>query len=63
MDVLTGAASSKSVQDDIMIEISTEFAAGAITGGFATLATWQFSTSAKLNELLGKFEEHIRWHK
>ena len=45
-----------------MIEISTEFAAGAITGGFATLATWQFSTSAKLNELIGKFEEHIRWH-
>ena len=46
-----------------MIEISIEFAAGAITGGFATLATWQFSTSAKLNELFGKFEEHIRWHK
>ena len=45
-----------------MIEISTEFAAGAITGGFATLATWQFSTSAKLNELIGKFDEHIRWH-
>ena len=45
-----------------MIEISTEFAAGAITGGFATLATWQFSTSAKLNELFGKFEEHVRSH-
>ena len=46
-----------------MIEISTEFAVGAISGGFATLATWQFSTSAKLNELVGKFEEHIRRHK
>ena len=46
-----------------MIEISTEFAAGAITGGFATLATWQLSTSAKLNELIGKFEEHVRRHK
>jgi len=45
-----------------MIEISTEFAAGAITGGFATLTTWQLSTTAKLNELIGKFEEHIRWH-
>jgi hypothetical protein len=39
-----------------MIEISTEFAAGAITGGFATLATWQFSTSAKLNELIGRLK-------
>lgn len=45
-----------------MIEISTEFAAGAITGGFATLTTWQLSTTAKLNELIGKFDEHIRWH-
>ena len=45
-----------------MIEISTEFTAGAITGGFATLATWQLSTTAKLNELIGKFEEHVKYH-
>lgn len=45
-----------------MIEISTEFAAGAIFGGFATLTTWQLSTTAKLNELIGKFEEHVRSH-
>lgn len=45
-----------------MIEISTEFAAGAITGGFATLATWQLSTTAKVNELIGKFKEHVRRH-
>ena len=46
-----------------MIEISSEFAVGAITGGFATLATWQFSTSAKVNMLMGRFDEHCRSHK
>jgi len=45
-----------------VLTISPDFAFGAICGGFATLATWQFSTSAKLNELIGKFEEHIRRH-
>ena len=45
-----------------VLTISPDFAFGAICGGFVTLATWQFSTSAKLNELIGKFEEHVRWH-
>lgn len=44
------------------LSLSPDFAAGAITGGFATLTTWQLSTTAKLNELIGKFEEHMRWH-
>lgn len=42
------------------LSISPDFAAGAITGGFATLATWQLSTTTKLNILIGKFEEHVR---
>ena len=44
------------------LSITPDFAFGAICGGFATLATWQLSTTAKLNELIGKFQEHIRWH-
>jgi hypothetical protein len=44
------------------LSISPDFAFGAISGGFATLTTWQLSTTAKLNELIGKFEEHVRWH-
>ena len=46
-----------------MIEISPDFALGAITGGFAILTTWQMSTTAKVSVLIGKFEEHVRRHK
>ena len=45
------------------LSISPDFALGAITGGFTTLATWQFSTSAKVNMLMGRFDEHCRGHK
>jgi len=45
------------------LSISPDFVLGAITGGFTTLATWQFSTSAKVNMLMGRFDEHCRGHK